>query len=296
MREASIICRLSSRRGQEYFKRLQDELPKRGFEIVEAHIVRKRRQLQKRVRQAVKAGRKLVIVVGGDGTQSAAVGELAHSDTVMAVVPAGTGNSFALGLGIHNDIERAIETIVSGKEIRVDLGIVNGTFFANFAAIGLIADAANRTPSPLKRVAGAIAYGVAALVPLLRDKPFEMRVKWPNNDLKLRTRQAIVAGGRYFGWQPLTPDAEVDSGELVFFATEMDTAPETIVTNLALLAGRQTKLKDAHYFSAPKITVKTKPKQPVNVDGHALGKTPAKFSVAPKALRVLVPQTFEDEA
>jgi YegS/Rv2252/BmrU family lipid kinase len=296
MREATIICRLSSRHGIEYYKRLQDELPKHGFAIVEAHMVRRRRELKKRVRQAVEADRKLVIVVGGDGTQTAAVAELAHSDTVMAVVPAGTGNSFALSLGIHNDIDEVIETIVSGKEIRVDLGVVNGTYFANVASVGLIAEAANVTPNPLKRIFGSLAYGFAALVPLFRDKPFELHVKWHGNDLKLRTRQAILASGRYFGWQPLTPDASIRSGELAFFATEMDTPPEAIVTNVALLAGRQTKLKDAHYFSASTITVKTKPKQPLNVDGHALGTTPAKFSVAPRALRVLVPQNFEDEA
>src|SRR5579884_2896398 len=286
MREATIICRLSSRHGLEYYKRLADELPRRGFALTEAHMVRRRRQLKKRVRQAVKSGKRLIVVIGGDGTQTAAVGELAHSSSVLAVVPAGTGNSFALSLGIHNDVDEAIETIVSGKEIRVDLGIVNGTYFANVASIGLIAEAANRTPNPLKRMFGVIAYGIAALLPIFRDKPFELHASWLEQDLKIRTRQAIVSSGRYFGWQPLTPEADIRSGELAFFAAESDSPSDAIVTNAALLLGRQTRLSDAHYFSAPSLKIKTKPKQPLNVDGHEFGKTPAEFSIAPKALRV----------
>ncbi len=290
MREVTIICRSGSRNGLAYYARLQDELPKRGVTIEEAHVVNTRLDLQNRVRKTVKSGRKFIVVIGGDGSQSAAVGELVHSDSVLAVVPAGTGNSFALSLGIKADIDAAIETIVNGKETTVDVGVVNGTYFASTAIIGLIAEAANLTPAPLKKIIGPLAYGAAAIIPMLRNKPFEMHVKWPNNDLKIETYQAIVvASGRYYGWQPLTPHSDLASGNLSFFAAAGKTAADVIEVNAALLRGEQTKLEDAHYFSAPKITIKTKPKQPLNIDGHALGKTPAKFSVAHKALRVLVP-------
>jgi YegS/Rv2252/BmrU family lipid kinase len=293
MREATVVCRLSSRHGLAYYQRLQEELPKRGVNIAEAHMVRRRKELKQRIRQAVKSNAPLIVVIGGDGTQTAAVAELAHSDTVLAVVPAGTGNSFAYSLGIKDDIDAAIDTIAGGKELRVDVGIVNGTYFANFASIGIIADAANRTPRGMKRIVGPIAYGIAALGSFAREKPFEMRVRWKKNELSIVTHQAIVASGRYFGWQPLTPQANLRSGELAFFAAAGSSIADAMKTNAALLRGEQTKLDHAHYFSAEKIEIRTKPKQPVNIDGHALGKTPAKFRIAPRALRVLVPQDFE---
>lgn len=293
MREATIICRLTSRHGLAYYQRLRRELPQRGVRIAQTHMVRSRKKLKKRIRRAIASGAELIVVIGGDGTQTAAVSELAHTKCVLAVVPAGTGNSFAFSLGIKDDLDAAIETIASGKEIRVDVGIVNGTYFANFAAIGLIADAANRTPRSLKRFIGPLAYGVAAIRSLLHEKPFELRVKWKGETLKIVTHQAIVACGRYFGWQPLTPQASLRSGELAFFAASGDKAHDVIATNTALLLGDQTKLDRAHYFSAPKIVIKAKPKQPLNIDGHALGTTPAKFKIAPRALRVLVPQDFQ---
>jgi YegS/Rv2252/BmrU family lipid kinase len=271
---------------------LQQELPKRGVHITEAHMVRRRKELKRRVRDAVQSGAKLIVVIGGDGTQTAAVAEIAHTNSTMAVVPAGTGNSFAYSLGIKDDLDAAIETIASGKEVRVDVGIVNGTYFANFASIGLIAEAANRTPRGLKRVVGPVAYALAAVQSFLHDKPFELHVKWNRQRLKIVTYQAIIASGRYFGWQPLTPQASLRSGELTFFAAAGDKPQDVIATNAALLRGDHIELERAHYFSAQKISIVTKPKQPLNIDGHALGKTPAKFRIAPRALRVLVPPNF----
>jgi YegS/Rv2252/BmrU family lipid kinase len=296
MREATVICRLSSRHGLAYYQKLQNELPQRGVQIVEAHMVRRRKELKQRIRQAVKSGVKLIIVIGGDGTQTAAVAELAHKNCALAVVPAGTGNSFAYSLGIRDDIDAAIDTISNGKEISVDVGIVNRTYFANFSTIGLIAEAANRTPRTLKRVIGPIAYGVAAVQSLFQHKPFELRVKWKKQTLDIVTHQAIVVSGRYFGWQPLTPQASLRSGDLAFFAAAGDKAQDVIATNAALLRGDHTKLEHAHYFSATKIKLKAKPKQPLNIDGHALGTTPARFEIARNALRVLVPQDFEAKA
>lgn len=292
MREVTLICRLSSRHGLAYCQRLRRELPQRGVRILETHAVRSRKDLKKRIRKAVKSGAKIIVVVGGDGTQTAAVAELAHKNCALAVVPAGTGNSFAYSLGIKDDLDTAIETIANGKEVCVDVGIVNGTYFANFASIGFIADAANRTPRGLKRIIGPLAYGVAALRSLFQDKPFELRVKSNQQTLTFKTYQAIVASGRYFGWQPLTPDASLRSGDLAFFASAGDKLQDVIATNAALLRGDQMELHRAHYFSAPKITIKATPRQPLNIDGHALGKTPATFKVASGALRVLVPADF----
>lgn len=294
MRKVTIVCRLSSRNGLAYYKRLADELPKRGVKIEEVHMVRRRKELCARLRQAVKSRTEYVVVIGGDGTQTAAVDVLAKSKTTLAVVPAGTGNSFAFSLGIKDDIGAAIETIANGKRLCVDVGVVNGTRFANFATIGVIADAANKTPKTLKNIVGPVAYGIAAIDSFLHDRPFEMRVTWKSNRLKIVTHQAILAGGRYFGWQPVTPHANLRSGELVFFAAAGKTLLDALETNAALLRGEHTKLENAHYFSSRTISIKTKPRQPLNIDGHGLGKTPAKFKVLPKALRVLVPQDFKD--
>lgn len=271
-----------------FYQRLHDELPKRGVEVVAAHTAERRKDLIRAVRSAVKARAETIVVVGGDGSQTAAVAEIVNTKSALAVVPAGTGNSFALGIGIK-DFETALEAIAGGREERIDAGVVNGTHFANFATVGLIAEAADETSRPLKKIIGPVAYGVSFMHSLFASRPFKMRVTWEDGELDLETYQAIVANGRYFGWQALTPDADVHSGKLAFFAVEGMSRADALRTSAALVRGDQVKLEGAHYFSASKIQIRTKPKQQLDIDGHALGKTPAKFKIDTKALRVLVP-------
>lgn len=288
MREVTIICRPKSRNGVPFYQRLHDELPKEGIRVVAAHSAKSRKDLIRAVRSAVKARAEVIVVVGGDGSQTAAVSEIAHTKSALAVVPAGTGNSFALSIGIK-DFDTALAAIVKGREERIDVGVLNGTYFANFATVGLMADAAGDTSRPLKRIVGPVAYGVSFMRDLLSSRPFDMHVTWEGGELKISTFQAIIANGRYFGWQAITPDAGVRSGQLAFFAVEGISRADALKTSAALVRGDQVKLEGAHYFSATKIQIKTTPKQQLDIDGHTFGKTPAKFKIDPRALRILVP-------
>jgi len=289
MREIVLIAKLSSKKGPEAFAEVTRALTARGISIVEAHEVETRKELRKRVKRAVKSGHKFIAVAGGDGSQAAAVDVMAHTKSVLAVIPAGTGNSFAQSLGMEPSIEAAIDTILNGEVKRIDLGRVNGTHFANFATIGLSAEIGLDTPKLLKKITGGIAYGLSAVVPVLRKKPFKATIAWERNELKVDTFQMIVASGRYFGNTPILPDAGVTSGRLAFFTTAGTSRLDVMRMYLAFLNGTQTELPDAHYFQTEKLTVKTKGKQLIAIDGSAFGYTPATFTIECKALRVLMP-------
>ncbi|MDP9017169.1 MAG: YegS/Rv2252/BmrU family lipid kinase [Candidatus Eremiobacteraeota bacterium] len=290
MREAVLIAKLTSRNGPEAFSEVSKALTDNGISIVEAHQVENKKELLKRVKRAVKSGHKLILVAGGDGSQTAAVGPLAYTDAVLGVIPAGTGNSFCQTLGIKPTIADAIHTILNGRVAEVDLGIVNGEYFANFATIGLSAVIGADTPKIVKKIAGGVAYGLAAIGPLLTHPPFSAKVAWEKNELKVETFQMIVANGRFFGNTPVLPDANITDGKLSFFTTQGSGRLEILRMYLAFVRGTQTSLPDAHYFQTKKLTVKTKKPQPIAIDGSTFGKTPATFSVAKKALRVMVPQ------
>lgn len=290
MREAVLIAKLTSNKGPEAFAEVSKALTARGISIVEGHQVENRKELARRVKRAVKSGHKLILVAGGDGSQAAAVAELAHTDAVLGLIPAGTGNSFAQSLGIKTTIQDAIDTILDGRVAEVDLGMVNGTYFANFATIGLSAEIGLDTPKLLKKISGGIAYGLSAVVPMLTQRPFKARVAWEKNELKLETYQMIIANGRYFGNTPVLPDATVTDGRLAFFTTVGAGRLEVMRMYLAFLRGTQTELPDAHYFQTKKLKVKTKGKQRIAIDGSDFGFTPATFSVVPRALKVMVPQ------
>ena len=78
----------------------------------------------------------LVVGEGGDGTIAAVAAALVGTDTVLGVLPMGTLNHFAKDLGIPLELEKAVETLFTGKVVRVDVGEVNGRIFLNNSSIG----------------------------------------------------------------------------------------------------------------------------------------------------------------
>ena len=220
-----------------------------------------------------------------------AVDCFAHSESVMGVLPFGTGNSFAQSLGIPvGDLAAAVAVIARGHVEQVDLGVVNGTHFANFATIGLSSVIAGETPRLLKKLTGGVAYGLAAIGPMLSHRAFQADIRWKGGKLDVRTQDIIVANGRFYGDTPVTPDATIVDGRLHLFTADNASALEAARTYIALGRGQQARLPDAHVVTAAAFTIRTRKRQTIAIDGSPLSKTPAKFRVAPGALRVFVPE------
>jgi len=79
----------------------------------------------------------LFAVGGGDGTIRSAVQVLAGTPHVLAILPLGTMNRFARALGIPTSLDAAVETLITGEDLSVALGEVNGHVFLNTCSVGL---------------------------------------------------------------------------------------------------------------------------------------------------------------
>ncbi len=293
MRASVVVNERSSRSGRAIAE-LPQMLAARGIDVAAFVVAKDELALRKRLKKFVKNGASLVIVGGGDGAMTVAADVLAHEKCVLGVLPLGTGNSFALTLGIDDKLENAIDVIVARRVLRVDLGTVNGKHFANFATIGLSAEIADRAPHMLKKLIGPAAYAVGGVGSFFTHRPFRAKIWSDTGKRELRTQQIVIASGRFFGHQPVLPDASIVDSRLSFFTTTGVSHLEVARMYVAFGLGVQTRLPDAIAFSSKEIVVRTSPKQLVSIDGQTLGKTPARFGVAPRALRVCVPTEFDD--
>jgi len=94
----------------------------------------------------------VVAGIGGDGTHSWVINgmmqfgasPLSGPIPAYAFIPIGTGNDIAKSLGIRlrdeysaRDLRRAVSAITHGADYRLDLGVINGTYFADALTIGL---------------------------------------------------------------------------------------------------------------------------------------------------------------
>ncbi|TIL61589.1 MAG: diacylglycerol kinase family lipid kinase, partial [Mesorhizobium sp.] len=79
----------------------------------------------------------IVLAGGGDGTISAAAARLMGSKKALAILPAGTMNLFARGLGIPQTLDAAVKSFADGEVIAVDLATANGQPFVHQFSIGM---------------------------------------------------------------------------------------------------------------------------------------------------------------
>lgn len=107
----------------------------------------------------------LVVAVGGDGTVHETAAGLVGTDCPFGVLPSGSGNDFARGIGCP-DVASGLEVITAGRISSFDTGKMDGRFFVN--SVGLLASGlVSLRASRLWRWLGRRRYLVASLNTIL---------------------------------------------------------------------------------------------------------------------------------
>jgi diacylglycerol kinase (ATP) len=229
----------------------------------------------------------VVVVAGGDGTVRAAAPALVETDTPLALIPLGTANDFARGLGVPQGIEAACELAARGQVRSIDAAVCDGRWFVNDASIGLAVEAVRSADSATKKHLGRLGY-LAALASALRNlEPFHVRLTCDGRRHELDALQVTIGNGRYFGGGlVIGPDAALDDGLLD--ACILHPAPWWRLAALvpSLRAGR-TPTSGITTVRGERIRVETDRPMKVTTDGDVTARTPVTLSVRPGALRVV---------
>jgi YegS/Rv2252/BmrU family lipid kinase len=288
-RSAAMIVNAKSRRGQDLFEQACKHLDGLPFPV-DAHAVEDPAQLEPTLRRALVAKPDLVILGGGDGTISGLVDFVKGSGAAIAVLPLGTANSFARSLGIPLDIVGAIDVIASGELRRIDLGMIDGDYFANCAAIGLSPQIAENVPSGLKRWFGRAGYLAWAAYEFTRFHPFTLIVGEGAEAKRLRVVEVRIANGRFHGGTELIDEAEVDSGEIVVQVVQGHARRRLLRNWVNGVLRREARHEDTLSFSGKSLRIATEPPLPISIDGEVLAHTPVTARIAPAVIDVMVPK------
>lgn len=95
-------------------------------------------------RAASRRGVDVVLAGGGDGTISTAAARLMGRKKALAILPAGTMNLFARGLGIPQTLDAAVGSFADGKVVAVDMASAGGRPFIHQFSIGMHAKMVQR--------------------------------------------------------------------------------------------------------------------------------------------------------
>jgi YegS/Rv2252/BmrU family lipid kinase len=292
-RHVAVVINTASRTGATALRLVEAELRRSGVAEVDVHRVDGGAQLPGALAEAVGAEPDLVVVGGGDGTVGCAAAMLAHTRATLGVLPLGTANDFARTLEIPSALPAAVDTLLSGKVVDVDLGRVNGSVFLNVASLGLSVEVTRRLTPGLKRRLGQLAYPAATLAAYRHHRPFSARIELADGSALELTdlMQVAVGNGRHYGGgMTVSPSASIDDHLLDVYAIEKGRLRDHVSVARLLRSGHLIEHERVHHLTTRTLRVVTDEPLDVNLDGELAATTPATFEVDRNALHVVVPQ------
>lgn len=293
-KQAILIVNAMSRRGADAFEEVRDKLRAAGIDLTEAHAITEPQEMDPAVKRAIKRA-PMVIVGGGDGSLSSNVDHFVGTDTVFAVLPLGTANSFAKTLGIGDDLDAAIDTIANGCRRRIDLGVIDGDYFANAAALGLSPLIADTVPHNLKRYLGMVGYLLWAIRVAFKFRPFKLRVTLDDGTVVSSwATEARIANGTHHGGVELVEDQELDSGEIVIQAVTGKSLWGLAWSWFATLFKLRQRKQTVTEWWGQKLYLEARPAQKISIDGEIAAKTPVTVEVADACIDVAAPLSPRD--
>jgi undecaprenyl-diphosphatase len=224
--------------------------------------------------EAARSGRARALgVAGGDGSVAAAAAVALEHGLPLAVIPAGTLNHFARDVGVATPPE-AVDAVLGGAAVRVDVADVNGTPFLNTASIGSYPEMVRRRDRLSGRMGKWAALTVAAAQVLRHGSPVELEV----NDQRISAWILFVGNGCYVprglspAWRPRLEDGLLD---VQYLRADLRFGRTRAV--LATLLGVSEHSRSYRGFQVPELRVRVlSGPQQVAYDGET-GETTTEF-------------------
>ena len=245
---------------------------------------------ERQARDAVAAGTRAVVAVGGDGTVHAALQAVAGTSTPLAVIPAGTGNDLVRALGGPTDpaaaARTAAEDLVAGTTHAVDAGRTGDRWWATVLCCGFdsaVSDRANRMRWPR----GRRRYDVAVLAELARLRPRDMTLVLDGVAQTVPVTMVAVGNTAWYGGgMKICPGADPSDGLFDITVVGATTRLNLMRTKPLLMSGAHVDHPSVSVFRAAHVELSS-PGLTTYADGEPVAPLPAVAECVPGALTVV---------
>lgn len=232
--------------------------------------VKKSRQAPKYARKAAAKGADVMFVWGGDGTVQRCIDAVAGTDTVVAILPAGTANLLATNLNVPTDLAAAVQVGLHGDRCQLDTGSVNGERFAVMAGAGFDARMIADADGTAKRRLGRAAYVVTGIRNLgARRVPARIEVDGKRFFSGKVSCVLIANVGKILGGVEAFPQARPDDGRLELGVVTAKNPAQWARTFGRLALGHPERSPFAEVTQGKKFKIRFDQKMRFELDGGA---------------------------
>ena len=252
-------------------------------------------------KSAVKKGYKLVVSVGGDGTINEIVNGIYAAggikDIELGIIGTGTGSDYIRTIGISRHYQVSCHHLLNPIKKSVDLGMVefiNGgqstkRIFANFAGLGFDAEVVRSTTKKFKSLGGKPAYlmGLFSTFATYKNHKIHLTIDGQKEDRKICT--IVMSNGKYGGGSMLiAPEADPSDGLFEVLIIGDISKPDLLWSLPRIYRGTHLTHPKVTLKRAKEVVIYTDEKMSIQADGELIGEGPARFSVLPSALNLLI--------
>jgi diacylglycerol kinase (ATP) len=253
-------------------------------------------------RLACRNGFRAIVGMGGDGTMNEIVNGLADSEgnlpseAVIGIIPAGTAQDFARGLGVPLTPGAALQRLLEGEATPIDVGRVHFPdgrihLFANMLGAGFDAEVADRAQQVRSAFSSIPAHvvGFATVLAGYRTKEITLSLEGAEGGPKrVRSNLVVVANGpSYAGVMRLAPNAVFDDG-LLDVVVIGDVDPFELLLHMPrVLTGSLPDHPKVTTHRARAVSLESGEEALVQVDGEVVGRLPVRVDLLRGGLRVI---------
>ncbi len=251
--------------------------------------------LRRTAESAARSGARTVVAAGGDGTIMAVAAAVGGSGPRLGVLPLGTFNYFARGLGIPAEPEAAAEIILHGRPQSLSLGDVNGHLFLNNISLGVYPMILEEREQVYRRWGRRrlIAHWSVIRTFLRYQRPLRLTVEADGRTHNIRTPLLFAARSAFqlerFG---LAGADCVKSGSFAVFVGPETTRPGLFRQAARLVTQSMQEGRDFDLICADALTIHAgRPWLTIACDGERLRmRSPLKLTMRRDVIEVLVPR------
>ncbi len=231
-----------------------------------------------------------LLVAGGDGTVHEIVNLMmrGHLDLPLGIIGSGTSNDFATYLGVNADLEAYLDTIVSGRLRRVDLGLVDGTYFINVASGGAMACIAHEVNVRIKNSLGKMAYYLKGIGDLPKFRYFPLKIEADGMHYELETFLFVIINSPVVGsMKNVARGVAVDDGKLDLLSIGKCSIPKLMSITADLIAGKPvSERENVLHVQAKSFHIESGIPVESDIDGECGPMLPLTIETVPRAVAI----------
>ncbi len=231
-----------------------------------------------------------LLVAGGDGTVHEIVNLMmkGNLDLPLGIIGSGTSNDFATYLGVNTDLEAYLDTIASGRTRRVDLGLMDGTYFINVASGGAMACIAHEVNARIKNSLGKMAYYLKGIGELPKFRYFPLKIEADGAHYELETFLFVIINSPVVGsMKNVANGVAVDDGKLDLLSIGKCSIPKLMSITADLIAGKPvSERENVLHVQAKHFRIESGIPVESDIDGECGPMLPLTIETVPRAVAI----------